>query len=107
LPFGPVDSYQPGTIDKLSVNVTNLFLLIFIRTIEQAMADYIDVIAWAKKKWQIPSTTPLISFGGSYPGDLTTYLRVAYPDIIDAGLASSAPLNYHAGMIPGGEFFRV
>jgi len=92
LPFG-LNSYTPDRITKL--------------TIEQAMADYILVIEWAKKKWNIDDTTPLISFGGSYPGDLTAYLRVAYPDIIDAGMASSAPLRYHAGMVAGGAFFQV
>lgn len=77
------------------------------RTIEQAMADYIKVIAWAIEYFSLPVNSPIIAFGGSYPGDLVTYMRVAYPSVIDAGLASSAPLLYHAGMVPNGGFFRV
>jgi len=93
LPFGPVDSYKPENIPKL--------------TIEQAMADYVAIIASAKTQWNIPPTTPLVAYGGSYPGDLTAYMRVAYPDIVHAGFASSAPLRYHAGEVPGGGFFQV
>jgi len=34
-------------------------------------------------------------------------MRAAYPDIIDAGLASSAPLRYHIGEVTNGAFFQV
>lgn len=71
------------------------------------MADYVKVIGWAIERFSIPVNSPIIAFGGSYPGDLVTYMRVAYPSVIDAGLASSAPLLYHTGMVPGGGFFRV
>lgn len=71
------------------------------------MADYVHVIAWAIEYFSIPIDVPIVAFGGSYPGDLVTYMRVAYPAFIDAGLASSAPLLYHTGMVPGGGFFKI
>jgi len=93
LPFGPVDSYNADNIRSL--------------TIEAALIDYINIIDYVKKEWDIPETAPLISFGGSYPAELTIYLRIAFPNFIDAGLASSAPILFHAGKVPGGAFFQV
>jgi lysosomal Pro-X carboxypeptidase len=91
--MGPVDSYLPGNIEKL--------------TIEQAMADYVVIIDYVKQQWNITDDAVIIAFGGSYPGDLTVYMRAAYPDVIDAGLASSAPLRYHIGEIDNGAFYKV
>jgi len=68
------------------------------------MADYVTIIKYVKQKWNISDTTVIVAFGGSYPGDLTVYMRAAYPDVIDAGLASSAPLKYHIGMVDNGAF---
>jgi lysosomal Pro-X carboxypeptidase len=34
-------------------------------------------------------------------------MRAAYPNVIDAGLASSAPLRYHIGEVDNGAFYEV
>lgn len=39
---------------------------------------------------------PVISVGGSYPGFLSAVMRLRFPDVIDIGYASSAPLLLYA-----------
>lgn len=34
-------------------------------TVEQALADFADVIRWLRNKWQAPESTAVVSFGGS------------------------------------------
>lgn len=96
LPFGPVDSYTREHVGFL--------------TIEQALADYITVLRAVRAEYKVLSTTPVIAFGGSYPGELAAFLRFAYPDDVDGSLAASAPVRYHQGLqppVPAGSFFKI
>eukprot|EP00005_Dracoamoeba_jomungandri_P006421 CAMPEP_0174260868 /NCGR_PEP_ID=MMETSP0439-20130205/10800_1 /TAXON_ID=0 /ORGANISM="Stereomyxa ramosa, Strain Chinc5" /LENGTH=516 /DNA_ID=CAMNT_0015345219 /DNA_START=36 /DNA_END=1586 /DNA_ORIENTATION=+ len=98
LPRGPVDSYLPENIKLLQI--------------EQAMEDYKEIIEYVKVKFGIgkdhPDTkTPLIAFGGSYPGDLAVWMRVGYPSLVDGSMGASAPLRYVTGAVPGGAFFET
>lgn len=34
-------------------------------TVEQALADFADVIRWLRNKWEAPESTAVVSFGGS------------------------------------------
>jgi len=96
LPFGPVDSYTPDNINKL--------------TIEQALQDYVEIIQYVMHEFGLPQDIPIITFGGSYPGELAAFLRIAFPNVVDGALASSAPVRYHP-FLPGGTnsgaFYRV
>lgn len=69
---------------------------VFLST-EQALADYANLLTELKNKVLNNATQcPILSFGGSYGGTLTTYFRLKYPQIIIGGLAASAPIGYYA-----------
>eukprot|EP00727_Mastigamoeba_balamuthi_P009647 m51a1_g5304 putative C-tail anchored protein, serine protease domain (545) ;mRNA; r:262506-265085 len=94
LPYGPVGSYVRGVIEKL--------------TVEQAMADNVAVIAHVKAARNLPDYTPVIAWGGSYAGELVSYMRAAYPHDIHAAVAGSAPLRYYPGSeVPSGAYFEA
>ncbi|CAD5117387.1 DgyrCDS6162 [Dimorphilus gyrociliatus] len=76
LPFGPVDSFTSDNVGYLSIN--------------QVLADFALIITSVKRKLNIKA--PVISFGGSYGGMLTAYLKLKYPGIIQGGIAASAPV---------------
>jgi lysosomal Pro-X carboxypeptidase len=41
---------------------------------------------------------PVISVGGSLAGEITTWMRVRYPFLVDMGLAGSAPVLGYPGL---------
>jgi lysosomal Pro-X carboxypeptidase len=63
---------------------------------EQAVEDYIKLIRYLKSTMKNSNDDDddikVIVFGGSYGGMLAAWLRLKYPDIIDAAVASSAPI---------------
>lgn len=70
-----------------AVNPDNLGLL----SLEQAMADYANLISDTREKYKCPHC-PVVAGGGSYSGKLAAYLRLKYPTIVDMALAASAPV---------------
>lgn len=57
---------------------------------EAILADYAAIA-----RRFVSSNNPVIAFGGSYGGTLTTFFRVAYPNLTVGGIASSAPVGYY------------
>jgi hypothetical protein len=66
-------------------------------TIEQALADAADFAVFIKS--QYPTAGKVVSFGGSYPGNLAAWIRIKYPTIIDLAIASSAPVQVVEDMV--------
>lgn len=60
--------------------------------IDQALADAASFIKAMNSEHDLPAHTKWIVFGGSYAGSLATWLRLKYPDLVYAAVASSAPL---------------
>ena len=81
LPFGKAGSFTPGALSLLST--------------EQVLADYANLITSLKLELNA-STSPVVAFGGSYGGTLSTLMRVKYPHIVVGALAASAPLGYYS-----------
>jgi hypothetical protein len=66
----------------------------------QAMADYAELLRDLRKELEVPYEVPVAAFGGSYGGMLASWLRMRYPETIDAAVASSAPIFNFVGMDP-------
>jgi pimeloyl-ACP methyl ester carboxylesterase len=65
-------------------------------TVENILADYVALVKFLKRDLGDDATNcPVIAFGGSFGGTLTTFIRAAYPDVITGGLAASAPIGYY------------
>lgn len=79
-PFGP-ESLKPENAVYL--------------TTEQILADYALLLTTVKAQLNATSC-PVVAFGGSYGGTLTTYFRRQYPALTVGGLAASAPIGYYA-----------
>ncbi|EFA80323.1 Putative serine protease [Heterostelium album PN500] len=62
-------------------------------TTQQALADFANFRQFIAAKYNVPSTTKWVSFGGSYSGSLSAWLRLKYPQLIDAAIATSAPVQ--------------
>jgi len=59
---------------------------------EQALADAAEFIMYIKKHHSIPYTSKVITFGGSYGGSLSAWMRMKYPHLVHAAVSSSGPL---------------
>lgn len=59
---------------------------------EQALADAANFIAFITKQ-NNAQANQVITFGGSYAGMLSGWMRQKYPQLIDASIASSGPVH--------------
>eukprot|EP00927_Polykrikos_kofoidii_P017959 TRINITY_DN18248_c0_g1_i1.p1 TRINITY_DN18248_c0_g1~~TRINITY_DN18248_c0_g1_i1.p1 ORF type:complete len:515 (-),score=64.31 TRINITY_DN18248_c0_g1_i1:127-1671(-) len=79
-------------------------------TMEQALADYAQLIHFLKEDWKSEESA-VVGFGGSYGGMLSAWLRMKYPGALDGAIAASAPiLAFHGetlGFGDGKAFWQV
>lgn len=90
-----------GTKRSIPVDTLTIKSLKYLSA-RQALADYAffiqnnNLTVHASKdsleKTPLPKNTKWITFGGSYPGALSAWMRYKYPEIVFAAHASSAPI---------------
>ncbi|XP_065349861.1 putative serine protease K12H4.7 [Cloeon dipterum] len=71
---------------------------------EQALADLSYFIRQMNKKYSLPRGTQWVTFGGSYPGSLSAWMRLKYPHLVHAAVSASGPLLAVADF---SEYMRV
>ncbi len=96
-------------------------------TVEQALADYVKflkhyliegnifVLVYFSLSFSFFSLflkvdcpdCPIIAFGGSYGGMLAAWLRMKFPNVVNAAIASSAPILYFKDVTPLNEFYKI
>eukprot|EP01084_Bolivina_argentea_P193705 332302_1 len=96
-PYNPQDkNYNP--------NSNYLGLL----SLEQAMADYMELLYFWKNEYFNCTKCPVIVLGGSYSGKLSFYLRLKYPYLFDIALAASAPIFLDSnGIVNPNAFYEI
>lgn len=67
-------------------------------TSEQALADAAYFIDYLSNE-AYPESGPVITFGGSYPGNLASWFRLKYPHLTYGSIASSAPVQATLDMV--------
>jgi len=70
-----------------TLSTENLRLL----SADQALADYAVFIDFIKKQFKA-ADSKVVTFGGSYSGSLSAWMRQKYPNLVDIAYASSAPV---------------
>lgn len=88
---------EDGEAENPSLDQLTKFL-----TPDQALADAVQLIQYIRDEIGCSHDRtsneycPVITVGGSYPGFLAVMLRFRFPDIIDIGYGSSAPLELYS-----------
>ncbi|KAL2729995.1 lysosomal Pro-X carboxypeptidase [Vespula maculifrons] len=75
-------------------------------TSQQAIADYVDLIEHLRSD-ENKKHSPVIVFGGSYGGMLSSWMRMKYPHIVQGAIAASAPILQFTGVSSCESFARI
>ena len=73
---------------------------------DQAMADYATLIGRIRTTYY-PTSGAVITFGGSYGGMLSAWMRMRYPLLVQGAIASSAPIGCLNATYDGESYWRV
>ena len=73
-------------------------------TVEQALGDYAALIQHLRGSTHPRAMRRVVTFGGSYGGMLSLWMRARYPDLVYAALGSSAPVHFDR---VGPSFFKL
>ena len=71
-------------------------------TSEQALHDAMVLLKEIRtdlgcsSSFSSPNYCPVVTVGGSYPGFLSAFARILFPDIVDMAYAASAPMGFYA-----------
>ena len=71
-----------------------------IRSVNQVLSDFAHLIVHLYQQFRLPQSTPTITFGASYGGMLSGWMRTKYPHLVEGALASSAPVFHMFGTMP-------
>lgn len=93
MPYGPQSFKSPDKLGYL--------------TVEQALADYADLLEHIRHTLPGAANSQVVSFGGSYGGMLAAWFRIKYPHVTVAALAASAPILQFQGLTPCGALSAV
>ena len=80
-------------------------------TPDQALLDCVNLLQFLRDELHCsinPESKhycPVITFGGSYPGFLSTMLRYRFPDYVDISYASSAPLLLYSQEVDANAYY--
>jgi len=91
--------YGNSTPGDGTLKTDNLHLL----SADQALADYAVLIKYVKDLYNA-TNSKVVTFGGSYSGSLSAWMRQKYPNIVDIAYASSAPVQ---AQLDFPEYFKV
>lgn len=73
-------------------------------TVENALADYAGVLRVVLDESGAAADQPVVAYGGSYGGFLSYLMRVKYPRLVGASVASGAPV-YLYGLVPNSSWY--
>jgi len=91
--------YGLSTPGDGTLGTENLRLL----SADQALADYAVMIDYVKRQFKA-ADSKVVTFGGSYSGSLSAWMRQKYPNLVDIAYASSAPVQ---AQLDYPEYFEV
>ena len=95
-PFDDVDDFEDGYSRPRHYNSLQPPYNVSFLTVEQAMADYNQLLLYLRETYKLPSAeVPFVVFGGSYGANLAMWLRLKQPNLWAGAVASSpTPLKH-------------
>ncbi|XP_026320197.1 putative serine protease K12H4.7 [Hyposmocoma kahamanoa] len=88
--FGSEHRYYGKSMPLNNLVTDNLKFL----SSRQALADLETLLKYVRSlpKFEKSTDSKVVLIGGSYPGNLAAWMKLLYPNLIDAAIASSAPV---------------